>query len=202
MAVLKVCLICGSDFKVPPCRAESAKTCSKACKVKLWSKVSTEAKPQKTCSICGKLFQYFPSHEDRRQCCSQECANKSRAIASYRPGSKNHNWKGGTTVHANGYLYVHIDTHPFHSSNKYVFEHRLVAEEWMREVSPNHKFLVEINGVKYLKQGIEVHHINENKRDNFTKNLLVCTAGAHASIHNGVLPSAEDVWPGLDSLRL
>jgi len=195
MPVKKLCAICGSGFVVPPARAISAKTCSLVCKGKLWTKQSLEARPEKPCEICGKMFAFPKSHTGRRHCCSPECANKSRAVSSVRTGVSNHNWKGGTCDHAGGYLYLHVDNHPFAKSHSYVFEHRLVMECWMRDAVPNHHFLVEIDGIKYLPPEIHVHHINENKRDNRPKNLLACTAYSHKLIHNGSAPMRGDVWP-------
>lgn len=193
--VEKVCAVCGSVFRVPPSRAESAKTCSLTCKGKLWTKESAEALPQKKCKICGKLFSYYPSHEKRRQCCSQACANKSRSQSNSQPGISNGNWKGGTAKHSDGYIYRAVEGHPFGHCGKYVLDHRLVMEEWMREEVPDHRFLIEINGIKYLRTEIHVHHIDENKRNNRQKNLLACTSFSHSLIHNGKPPMSGDVWP-------
>lgn len=93
-----------------------------------------------------------------------------------------------------------VATHPFTSTGNYVFEHRLVMEEWMREEAPDHKFLVEVGGTKYLSPDIDVHHIDENRRHNVRKNLLACTHGAHQMIHRGENPMAGEVWPPLENM--
>ena len=194
MPVEKVCLVCGTPFRVPPCRAESAKTCSMKCKGELWTIESQEDNPQKECKVCGKTFKVYPSHTGRRECCSIKCANKVRGKLT-KSGSGNPAWKDGTTVHSDGYLYLSVKGHPFTSNGNYVFEHRLVMEQWMRESAPNHKFLVEINGTKYLNPDISVHHIDGNKRNNKPKNLLACTNSSHHLIHNGKPPMQGEVWP-------
>lgn len=195
--VEKVCVVCGGKFRVPPVRAESAKTCSMACKGKLWTKQNEEARPRLACKVCGGMFTCPPSHEGRRQTCSPQCADKARVISSNRPGPTNFHWKGGQSGHADGYLYLLVSGHPFAKTGSYVFEHRLVMEQWMREAAPNHKFLVDVDGLKYLSPDIEVHHIDENKRNNRRKNLLACTSSAHRVIHHGKPPMAGEVWPNV-----
>jgi len=196
--VMKVCAVCNAVFRVPPCREKSAKTCSMKCKGKLWTMECAKARPQMKCKVCGLLFSYHPSHEKRRQCCSTACANKSRARSNSHSGVENHNWKGGTAKHSDGYLYRASEHHPFASSEMYVFDHRLVMEEWMRETVPGHKFLIEVDGVKYLRTEIHVHHIDENKQNNRRKNLLACTASSHQLIHSGKPPMCGDVWPEVE----
>ena len=115
-------------------------------------------------------------------------------------GAEHFNWKRGTSVHADGYLYVNVEGHPFAKCGAYVFEHRLIVEAWMRDKAPDHRFLVEVDGVKYLRPEIEVHHRDENKRNNAITNLLACTYGAHRSIHNGQPPMEGEAWPPVEGM--
>jgi predicted nucleic acid-binding Zn ribbon protein len=196
----KTCVSCGKNFSVWPNRADTAKTCSQPCRGKYLAQLVEGYRPHKNCEICGAKFFYPPSFEGLRKCCSRKCA---AILSKQRPcetGSSHFNWKGGKSAHSDGYLYMRTDNHPFASHGKYALEHRLIMEAWMRETAPTHKFLIDIDGVKYLRPEIEIHHINENKRDNRVKNLLACTASTHRLIHNGKAPMKGEVWPDVDGM--
>lgn len=198
--VEKVCVTCGKSFTVWPNRADTVKTCSQPCRGKLIAKRYESARAKKICPACGGDFSVPQCHADRAICCSRECSEK---VKKHNPpkGKDHYKWNGGKTYHDDGYLYVTVgDEHPFHSHGKYVFEHRVVMENWMRDVAPSHSFLVEHDGVMYLHPDIVVHHINENRRDNRTTNLLACTEAAHRSIHNGQPPMQGEVWPDIKGL--
>src|SRR3990167_2932318 len=197
-SIKKVCAVCNAVFRVPPSREKSAKTCSMTCKGKLWTTERAGALPQMKCQVCGNPFSYYPSHGERRKTCSRVCSGKLKAQSNSRSGVENHNWKGGISKHSRGYLYRAVEDHPFSRHGNYVFDHRLVMEEWMRDAAPSHKFLIEVNGVKYLRTEIHVHHIDENKQNNGRKNLLACTADSHQLIHAGNPPMCGDVWPEIE----
>ena len=73
-------------------------------------------------------------------------------------------------------------------------------EEWLRQVAPQHPFLIGIEGQIYLRPEIDVHHINEVKRDNRRRNLLACTKSGHRAIHSGKAPMQGEVWPEIEGL--
>lgn len=189
------CTRCGDAFEVWPNRAESAKFCSPRCRDLSNAERYERERPKKACKVCGKRFECPPSHEKRVSCCSLACAHELSRRREVPQGAEHFNWKRGGSVHSQGYFYVHTEAHPFARHGRYVFEHRLVMEAWMRDKAPDHHFLVEVDGVKYLRPEIDVHHRNENKRDNRITNLLACTAGAHRAIHNGQPPMEGEVWP-------
>jgi hypothetical protein len=118
------------------------------------------------------------------------------------PTGKDHfNWKRGSSVSGDGYLYLLVHGHPFATQGgRYVFEHRLVVEQWMRDEAPDHHFLVAFDGVLYLRPEIDIHHRDENKRNNRPKNLLACTKAAHRAIHNGKPPMEGEVWPPIEGM--
>ena len=98
-------------------------------------------------------------------------------------------------MHSEGYRYIRQKfAHPF-ASNGYVFEHRLVMEDRMRREVPDHKFLVEIDGKRYLRREIQVHHRNESRVDNCPDNLLAMTGNAHKIVHLGGTPAPDTYWP-------
>lgn len=202
-SVQKTCVICSEAFTVPHWRENTAVTCSLKCRGALIAKQYADKRAGVVCKGCGETFFVPRCHAQRRIYCSAKCALPARSANVSNKGDKSPAWKGGTSHHYDGYLYVTIPEHPFGGdrSTGYVFEHRVVMETWMREVAPEHEFLVLVNGVMYLRPGIIVHHINEVKTDNRRANLLVCTMAAHMAIHNGGVPMSSEVWPEIEGLK-
>ena len=107
-----------------------------------------------------------------------------RKISDAIKGDTHYNWKGGRKKRTDGYVYIHSPNHPFKQYKNYVFEHRLVMEQWLRENEPNHLALIEIDGVKYLRRNWISHHINKLRDDNRIENLKVMTFYEHRSFHS------------------
>lgn len=84
-----------------------------------------------------------------------------------REGCANPNFTGGKYVDDKGYIRVLHPEHPFNNVG-YVYEHRLVMEEFLG---------------RYLQPWETVHHINEIKIDNRLENLFLTTVPEHSSIH-------------------
>lgn len=179
------CQICGSEFKVPPVRAATAKFCSKDCADKgrgeaIKRRVTLE------CAECGKSFEMPRCHKDRRKYCSYECKHSSleyaKTMSALTAGEQNGHWKGGVVPHSDGYLYTRCSAHPF-ASNGYVFSHRLVMEEWLRRNKPRSRFLIRLGEQWYLSPLIHVHHRDQNKQNNDICNLQCVTPSEHQRIH-------------------
>lgn len=197
MPIEKTCITCGEKFFVPPCRANSATTCSNKCAIPVRNK-NSEKRVALVCVNCGTTFDAPVSHTNRRVYCSNECRYSSdkfrRDISARTAGNQNPAWAGGETIHSCGYVYKKDNTHPF-QSNGYVFKHRLIMERLMRRFVPNHNFLVSINGEKYLSPDVDVHHVDFDRKNNGYRNLLACTKRAHGQIHNFVHPEKGTYWP-------
>lgn len=67
------CLTCGQVFTVKRNRAETAKTCSSACKGELQAKRYEKARQLKQCKRCGSEYRVAPGRAKYRHYCSSEC---------------------------------------------------------------------------------------------------------------------------------
>ena len=83
--------------------------------------------------------------------------------------SRPHNWKGGRTRNAAGYVLVLCPGHPGATKNGYVYEHRLVMESALGRL---------------LRSDELVHHVNERKDDNRLENLVLLQPGEHQRVHH------------------
>lgn len=176
---IKQCVKCGKEFRVPPSRAEKAKYCSQRChyeddrpSTQLW----------RLCERCGKAFQTWPAWEKRGggKYCSYSCFNEIPREPRF--GKENSNWKGGKTRHSDGYWYIRAYGHPF-SSSGYILEHRLVAENHLRQNDPHNAALIEIGGNLYLSPKYDVHHADGDRMNNVIENLKVLTKSEHKKLH-------------------
>jgi hypothetical protein len=197
MPIDKTCVVCGITFKVPPVRAKTATTCSNKCAYVVRGQ-SNKRRVTINCARCGKPFEVPFCHRARRRYCSHGCRDGSpdyKALHKQQStGGGNGNWKGGKTS-ASGYSMRRV-THPFAANgNGYVMEHRLTIEDVMRRCVPDHPFLVEIDGVRYLRREIHVHHIDGDKCNNAFENLVAMTQVAHWATHHGFTPKQKTYWP-------
>jgi predicted nucleic acid-binding Zn ribbon protein len=202
MQVFKKCVVCGKDFSVPVWREKTARACSDKCAIVARAK-SRERQVESTCKVCGKVFSSCKSKGGKRVYCSYPCRSIGRhdEQSNRIMGDKNPLWKGGEMLHTRGYILKIAKYHPF-SVNSHVFKHRLVAEQHLRDKQPDSVFLVKIGEMLYLSNDISVHHLDWDKTNNKKSNLLVCTKGAHAQIHNGVHPEPGTYWPNDAKIKL
>ncbi len=97
-------------------------------------------------------------------------------------GVDNPNFSGGKYVDDKGYVRVLRPEHP-NDICGYVYEHRLIMEEFLN---------------RYLESWETVHHINEIKWDNRVNNLYLCTPQEHTAIHS---EGRHLTWKHRDKLR-
>jgi len=80
------------------------------------------------CSDCGKERWVRNTKHGRNHRCASCSARKNK---NWPTGERSYLWKGGRTVHGNGYIMVRLSRddffYPMAGSNGYVFEHRLVV---------------------------------------------------------------------------
>lgn len=153
-----------------------------------------------SCKLCGKMV-YIPKHRLKtfgycsRKCSAKE-AYKSRIYTSvskeirekisktlvgkYR-GYKSPHWKGGRYSHADGYIYLYAPNHPYKNKDGYVFEHRLVIENYLQ---------------RFLSKDEHIHHKNGIKNDNRLENLKIFSNSQHLKYewNKGNMKNASKTW--------
>jgi hypothetical protein len=186
MPIKKTCVVCGESFFVPPSRDLTAKTCSNECAVSVRAK-SRSRGAVFNCANCGKETPSIPSQVKRRRFCSVECMFADKQYKEEQSertfGENNPMWRGGETGTSDGYIYKKASGHPF-SNNGYVLKHRLVAEEMLRNETPESEFLIELGEHKYLSPAAIVHHRNGIREDNSKRNLCIMSSSDHTRLHN------------------
>lgn len=150
------------------------------------------------CPVCGKKFHIKKYHKDRfkTHCCSMECEKEFRR--EQMSGDKNHqyglkgylnaSWKSDERTSYYGYKLIRCLEHPFANCDGFVFEHRLLAEEYLMTDAES----IEIDGKRYLRPDLYVHHIDGNKTNNSIDNLMIVTKSEHKRIHNILDPRERD----------
>lgn len=198
MSIQKVCEICGALFKVPPVREATAKYCSRACRCVAVANGYKAKREPAFCGHCGHEMKVSPSVSKYGwgKFCSKACHTASMVGISLEKRSLD----GSVTNGPGGYLRVRCDSHPF-ATKGCVFQHRLVIEDELVRVNPDHPFLEIVDGRKCLRRSIHVHHINEDKTDNRLENLIACTAAGHKDLHRGIKPMRGETFPEPEDAR-
>ncbi len=189
------CIVCQSEFRVPPSRALTAKTCSKDCADKVRGE-GIKRKVTAICKMCGGHFDIPQSHSDRRVFCSNACREAHPETVQRKKsktGSSNPMWKGGRTVKSDGYIYALAGWHPFATKSGYVLEHRLIMERHLLQNDPASKFLCYVNGHLVLSPDYHVHHKDHVKSNNKITNLQCMTPSEHALHHAYGEPEKEQL---------
>lgn len=195
--VKKICKVCEKEFSVVKSRMDKAVTCSRECRGKIDAERYSASRIKRNCLSCGKEIEVT----ERRAAlgagkyCSYDCHNLAMSLQEHKT------WADGNEVpHSAGYVLVRDNQHPY-TVGGYVFKHRLVMENKMRNEVPNHNFLIDIGGIKFLKREIQVHHFDEEKLNNVEGNLLACTAGAHRDFHNNLPVMIGEFYPEYEWIK-
>lgn len=155
--------------------------------------------PNCTCEVCGKQYHLKPRLAAKNHYCSCECrhlADKEKMSGQGNPmygkrGSQHHAWMTDTRVSIYGYMLRRVLDHPFRNCDDFVFEHRLVAEQYLLTDENS----IEVDGKRYLKKEYAVHHIDENKLNNIPSNLAVMTKSQHMSLHQQLRHKLASINP-------
>lgn len=122
--------------------------------------------PRKTikqpCIVCGKeRFVRIVHNKPRSVMCRSCSALNARENSPDKP-----NWKGGITIWG-GYVFIYKPDHPKALNGKYVKRSVLVLEAKLS---------------RYLRDGYDCHHIDDNKLNDSPENLEEKRHDMHASI--------------------
>lgn len=90
-------------------------------------------------------------------------------MSKAKEGEKSSSWKGGRKTNKDGYILLLRKDHPNSDKNGYIFEHRIVMEEYIGRL---------------LQQNEIVHHKNGIKNDNRIENLELMTNSQHTIKHH------------------
>ena len=162
------CKHCSKEFSVRPCKAETAKYCSKECK---WAFNNWSSEPNTVCTQCDKEFHLKPSAKKRYKrthgyFCSNICVSNFRSSGVYS-GAKNPNYKKG--LDHDGYK-------------------RLEAEHCNRlgfgiGMKLHQAVCCEVLGIKKITKGFHVHHRDCDILNNVPENLVILSISDHKWLH-------------------
>ena len=192
-SIIFTCEWCGEQFKGSPFRTKYKHNfCSKECSASFRKQATIEKREKEkiVCPVCGKKFWAHPWRIENHEtvCCSKECDKEIRRIKMAGEnnhqfgikGSKNASWVSDEKISSNRYKLVRRLDHPFRNQDDFVYEHRLVAEEFLL----NEENSVTVNGIKYLSPEYVVHHKDFNPLNNIPENLEVMTNAKHTALHD------------------
>ena len=168
MVVEYTCVVCGVECKrrrSPGNMRVLPRFCSQKCNGanKTANKKGTTKNFDGVCQNCGKEFSTYkaPSRADPKFC-SLTCIGESQT------GENNPAYNGGKYL-CNGYYVLFMPNHPNRSSKDLVLEHR---------------YVMECKIGRYLTKDECVHHIDHNKINNKTSNLMLFeNNSAHMKFH-------------------
>jgi len=89
---------------------------------------------------------------------------KGHSLKNRPTGRENHLWKGGITTDGNGYLRQSASDHPYKDKHGLVAQHRLIVESVIG---------------RHLTAKEEVHHVDEDRKNNEHVNLVACEDRAY-----------------------
>lgn len=138
---------------------------------------------ERNCDTCGNHYRsqntrfcspkcYFESRKGHQLGFKRGQASWNKGIkwpelSEARKGAGNPAWKGGIT-YRQGYKFIKMPNHPNSNRGGYIAEHRLVMEKKIG---------------RYLETSEQVHHLDYDKTNNSSDNLIILTRSEHLKLH-------------------
>lgn len=185
---IRKCDNCGIDIEIRHKDRMNRKNvfCCKTCEGE-YRKNQSELNVE--CVVCHKKMHRKPYRltNVKYPVCSVECHNILNSTIYQKDGnpnygnrgSKNPIWKSDEKISYYGYRLIRCLDHPFVNCDGFVFEHRLIAEQYLL----NDENSVIVNGHKYLSPDYIVHHIDFDRLNNDVENLSVMQLREHTVLH-------------------
>lgn len=114
---------------------------------------------KKVCEWCGNNFEVTFSRDFVRTC-SRKCGTNLMWSINQKPI--------GHIIKSDGYLRIKMPYHPHANKGGYIYYHRHIVEQHLGYV---------------LDSSYDVHHIDEDKTNNFLLNLVAIKKSAHMYLH-------------------
>lgn len=186
--IKKVCTICQKEYFVKKSKSAKSKYCSKAC----WGQ-----RNPKVSIICGNCNQEFKEYtSNKRQFCSLKCANdmmKKRKIVKCESCGKEFEGKISKTINGRGkYCSRECQGHVMGKRQKaennplwnggtsqkpYLFNWNNIREKIRNR--DNYSCQICENVKKDKGKALPVHHIDYNKENNLSDNLITLCFSCH-----------------------
>jgi len=134
------------------------------------TKENIVSKEFKRCECSPDCPEFIPMMRNKRTVRRFKYGHQNKGKNHPKYGKQSSNWKGGRKLHG-GYWHIYKPDHPFCNFHGYVYEHRLVMEEYLG---------------RYLTEQEEIHHLDCNRENNRIGNLMLfANHGEHSKYEMG-----------------
>lgn len=162
--MIKICLICKSEFSVPKSRELSAKYCSRACSDRKATK-----KNMVQCAECGCKFHLKKSAELRNKYwgsfCSTKCSSSFKSRMYSGDGNPN---SRGRNYDSDGYR---------------LYTPQASLKLGFGKIKLHHAITFQVLGISKIPDGYHVHHKDCDVMNNNPENLQLISNSNHKWIH-------------------
>ena len=167
-----ICVGCKEEFKLRPCDVKDRKYCSSKCAAKYKKQPKGKGGLYRPCTVCNKEMYVQPCKIDTKKFCSTKCQSK------------------GKITHG-------LCTDPV-SYRKYIVSKQVISRgskhprQIRKVILFDRKNTCEICGYNEHSFCMDIHHIDENPRNNSLDNLALLCVMCHRKLHKGFVTLKEE----------